>query len=447
MTIKQNFKYCICFLLLLLCGLLVSGCTPELPTPDSLITAPASNQELMQQKQMIAEFLGKKDRMIVPEENETGTAYQYINIDDDAENEMVVFYANNENNFVLGFMILDQQDGHWVQRYKTTAYGTDIHYFSVQDLDQDDVPEFLLGVRTGYGSMKELYVYRFSDKGLVDVIGDNHISYDQVVVAQPTDGQTMVVTARTDTTVLVGSSNITAYVYAGQSVYPIYDATFDGYCSEMRFDRVDTWTEGLYLAMRYNHYINMLLLCVEDGNFTLALEHPIPYDYEDMVGIDLFGDINYDGILELNSLWTPENNLSEKSYQEYVHVWLQWDGDAGLRAVSAVQEDKLAGYRFIIPVAWMDSLYYDFYSEREIDWVEFYYENEEHRFETVFALAAVDQLVWSEIADQMEESVVVLGNNPSKNKVYIANIETDIFNGFWVDVGTLISCLQIEGGV
>ena len=436
------------FALLLLCSVLfLSGCTLELPTPESLITAPKSNQELMQQKQMISEFLGKEERMIVPEVNEIGTSYQYINLDEDSEKEIVVFYANKESNFMLGFMILDQQNGNWRLLHKTTAYGTDIHYFSVQDLDLDGMPEFLLGVKTGYGSMKELYVYHLADNGLIDITGEDRIAYDQITLAEPEGGQTMLVTARTDTTVLVGSSNITIYAYGGSMISPIYNNTFDGYCSDMRFARVNESTEGIYMAMRYNHYINMILLCETENGFSVALEHSMPYDYEEMAGIALFGDINDDGILEINSLWSPENNLSDKTYQDYVHVWLQWDGENGLTAVSAILEDRTNKYQFMIPIEWMDTMYYDFYTDGEIDWIEFYYENEERSFETIFSLAAIDQLAWQSMSDDITDSIVVLGNHPTLNKVYVANIKTKVFNEFHVNAEKLISCLQIEGGV
>ena len=435
-------------ILFLLCGvLLLSGCTLELPTPESLITAPESNQELMQQKQMISEFLSKEERMIVPEINAIGTAYQYINLDDDAEKEIIVFYANKENNFMLGFMILDQQQGRWNLLHKTTAYGTDVHYFAVQDLDLDGGPEFLLGVKTGYGAMKELYVYRLAENDFIDITGDDRISYDQIALAEPNGGQTLLVTACTDTTVLVGNSNITIYDYGNSTIYPIYNNTFDGYCSDMRFARVNEDTEGIYMAMRYNHYINMLLLCETNTGFTVALEHPIPYDYEAMTGIDLFGDINNDGIMEINSLWSPENNLSNRTYQDYIHVWLQWDGATGLTAVSAILENHTDGYRFLIPIEWMDTMYYDFYTDGEIDWTEFYYENEERSFETIFSLAAVEQLKWQEMSDEVKDSIVVLGNHPTLNKVYIAKIKTESFNGFQVNADKLISCLQIEGSV
>ncbi len=433
-------------LLTMLCMAFLGGCSFELPTPESLITAPQSNQELMQQRQMIADYLNNDERMIVPGSNKVGNAYQYVDIDDDGKDEIIAFYASKENNFVLGFIVLDEQKGKWNLQHKITAYGTDIHHFSVQDLDNDGRQEFLLGVHTGYGSMKELYLYQLNDSGLSDVTGSDRISYDQIVLAQRESGEKLMVTASTDTTVLVGSSNIILYSYENGTIRPVYDNTFDGYCSEMRYAKVNTDIEGIYLAMRYNHYVNMLLLRESGGTFEVALEHPIPYDYEEMQGIDLFGDVNNDGIMEINSLWSPENDFTGRPYHDYVHVWLQWDGANGLQAVDAILECPNEGYRFTIPVAWMDLLYYDFYTEHEIDWTEFYYETEDRSFETAFALAAVDRLVWEQMADTAEETIVVLGNNPTLNKVYLANIKTDTFNGFALDAGRLISCLHIEGG-
>lgn len=116
----------------------------------------------------------------------------------------------------------------------------------------------------------------------------------------------------------------------------------------------------------------------------------------------------------------------------------------GLQAVDAILESSSDGYRFSVPLEWMDSLYYDFRSQDTIVWADFYAENDNMEFETVFSIAAIDQIVW----DNMEQTgnMVVLGNNPTKNKIYVAEIRKGEFNGFRVDASRLISCLQIEGG-
>ena len=47
---------------------------------------------------------------------------------------------------------------------------------------------------------------------------------------------------------------------------------------------------------------------------------------------------------------------------------------------------------------------------------------------------------------EQTDDMVVLGNNPTKNKIYVAEIRKEEFNGFRVNAGRLNACLQIEGG-
>ena len=201
------------------------------------------------------------------------------------------------------------------------------------------------------------------------------------------------------------------------------------------------WILGIW---RRNHFVNVLLLKETSNGIAVVMEHPLPYDYDNMSDKRLFRDENNDGILEIISLWSPEINDSTKSYDDYIQVWLQWDGQSGLIAVDAILESYNDGYRFSVPLEWMDSLYYDFRSQDTIVWADFYAENDNMEFETVFSIAAIDQLVW----DNMEntDTMVVLGNNPTKNKIYVAEIQKEEFSGFQVDASRLRSCLQIEGG-
>ncbi len=439
---KKKTLYLICTLLFML--MFLCGCELELASPESLITPPKSNQEKLQQKELVTSFLGRDESLIMPEALNNANAYQYMDLDQDGEDEIVAFYTNKESNFMLGFLILDQSDKQWYMKHKAVAYGTDIHYFAVQDLDEDENAEILLGVNTGYGSLKELYLYQVTEQELIDITGDERVTYDQITMAHNEVSGNVVVTARMDTSVLEGSSNITVYDYQAGAIAQVYDETFNGYCSEMRFDQVGKNAEGVYLAMRHNHFVNVLLLKETAEGFAVVMEHPLPYDYEDMSNVQLFSDENNDGIVEIVSLWAPELNDSTKGFADYIQVWLQWDGYEGLRAVDAVLESVSEGYRFSVPLEWMDSLYYDFRSQDTIVWVDFYAENERMEFETIFSFTAIDQLVW----DSMEhgDNMVVLGNNPTKNKIYIAEIQQEEFNGFQVDASRLISCLQIEGG-
>ena len=431
--------------ILCLCSiLLLTGCDFELVSPDSLITAPELNQEKLQQKQLITSFLSKEESLIVPEGGEYAEAYTYADVDLDGEEEIIAFYADKVNNFMLGFILLDQKNENWYLSHKVIGYGTGIHYFSMQDLDQDGCMEFLLGVKTGYGSMKELSVYHLTEEELIDITKETRISYDQITLAKNRAGKNVLVTACMDTTVLAGSSDITVYSYTDQSISSEYNETFDGYCSEMYFGQVGKNQLGVYLAMRRNHFMNILLLKETEEGFHVLVEHPLLYEYDDMNRVHLFKDENNDGIAEIYSLWEPEENTTTKSYQDYIQVWLQWDGEEGVRAVDAILENSAEGYYFRIPLEWLDVLYYDFRSENAMSWIDFYYENEEMQYEKVFSFAAIDQYMWDEQLEKKQ--FFVLGNNPSKSKLYIAEIDNASFGSFSVNASKLNSCLYIEGG-
>ena len=93
-------KIKVCILFCLFTVLLLCGCDFEFMSPDNLVTAPASNQEKLQQKQLITSFLGREEHLIVPKDMDNTNAYQYIDLDEDGEEEIIAFYANKENNFM-----------------------------------------------------------------------------------------------------------------------------------------------------------------------------------------------------------------------------------------------------------------------------------------------------------------------------------------------------------
>lgn len=431
----------VCLLVMLLC---LCGCDLELASPETLITPPKSNQEKLQQKQLVTSFLSREEHLIMPAALSMANAYQYLDLDQDGQEEIVAFYANKESNFMLGFLILDQEEKTWYLKHKAVVYGTDVNYFLVQDLDDDGMTEILLGVNTGYGAQKELYVYQMGERELIDTTYGDPVTYDQITLAHTNDDRYVLVTARMDTSVLEGNSNVVVYDYRDGILESIYDETFTGYCSDMRFDQIGAGVKGVYLAMRHNHFTNILLLKETAGEFAVVMEHPLQDDYEGVERKQIFRDENNDGILEILSLWSPEVNNSDKTYQDYIQVWLQWDGKDGLTAVDALLEDSNAGYRFSVPLEWLDSLYYDFRSQDTIVWVDFYTQDEDMDFKTVFSIAAIDRLVWENMENT--DGMLVLGNHPMKNKIYVAEIHKKDFNGFPVDASRLIACLQIEGG-
>ena len=59
-----------------------------------------------------------------------------------------------------------------------------------------------MGVHTGYGSQKELYLYQLEDGDLRENTDGDRVTYDQMTLAQTVDGGELLVTARMDTSIL-----------------------------------------------------------------------------------------------------------------------------------------------------------------------------------------------------------------------------------------------------
>jgi len=187
-----------------------------------------------------------------------------------------------------------------------------------------------------------------------------------------------------------------------------------------------------------------LILTKEENKLQLKTEYPLMYDEADMQKINIFEDTNADGVLEVCSMWTPEENNTAKNYQDYLRVWLQWDGDKELQKVNAVLENSTEGYRFVLDVDWLEQLYYRFNLIDNIIWTEFYLFDDDGKQQEVFAIAAVDQLSWEKEVEQ--DQVIILGNSPSKNKIYLAKINSQQAEILNIDQSKLISCLKIDGG-
>lgn len=435
-------KYLVCILMSIAC--FISGCSFNLATPESLITAPLSTQEQVQQRQLITSFLDNEETLITPTNKQLSQAYLFEDLDGDGKDEIVAFYRNKESNFILGFMILRQMADGWNLQHKVVAYGTDVDYFEVTNLDGQPGYELLFGVQTGFGSLKELNVYQMYNEQIIEVTKEEPLSYEQILLVETQEEKPLLIAATTDISSLVGSSTIMMYLMENDTLQITDQQVFSGYCNELRYGRVSATEHGLMASMRHNHFTNIMILSRVDNQLQKRIEQPLIYDDADMQNLNIFEDTNGDGILEICSMWTPEENNTTKNYQDYLQVWLQWDGAEELQNVNAVLKNSTEGYSFKLEVEWLEHLYYRYNLVEDIVWTEFFLIDDEGKQQDVFAIASLDQLSWEK--EIGKDGIVVLGNSPSKHKIYLAKINDETAGELDIDQTKLISCLKIDGG-
>ena len=154
---------------------LFSGCSLEVPSPDSLITAPLDSQEKVNLKQKISDWLDADEYLTTPLEMDNKMSYTMLDIDCDNDEELVAF-IKKDSGYELGFVIFGVDANEELQlEEKIILSGTSVDYFKVVDLNGDDkLKELLFGVNVV--GVKYLYVYQYVDYELI-LIGDK-IQYD-----------------------------------------------------------------------------------------------------------------------------------------------------------------------------------------------------------------------------------------------------------------------------
>lgn len=437
------------FKLLVLCfaafiGL--SGCHLELPSPDKLIEPPASNEEKIQQKQIISKLLSDEDALTltVPDNMDDPSAYIVVDIDKDDEREMLAFYANAENIFEQGFVILkedpNEKDG-WYIAQKVSETGDNIDYFKLFDLNKDGQDELLFGLNS-WGS-KYLYCYGLNN-GRWEFLA--RIQYD-MLATNLTAAENQLVASVSDINSNPATSQINVYTLRGDEVAKVYEDTIKGYCKAIVCGQFAPKRQGIGLAMQHNQYYTMVLLLEDAIGYHVELEEPLSYDYANEQEMDIFRDVNNDGIQEICYLLPPSDDAGNHTLKDYLRVWYQWQEDVGLQAVQASFNNSRDGYEFLLPSQWIGRVEYRFSKGQGIEWTDvFLTQDAGGEGVKLFSIAAIDTYTWEQSTNLPKEQITVLGNNPNKKKVYIAMLSQDLPEEMPITENQLIACLRIEGG-
>lgn len=422
-----------------LCG---CGFQFELPSPESLIMAPKYNQGKNDQKQIITSLLSSDESLTVPTSMENAMAYTAVDVDADSKDELVVFFRNTEKNFEQGFMILKQDDDEqWRIAHKVSEIGGGIDFFEITDLNLDDNLEILFGLKSG--DVKTLYCYQLIGDQLKDL---GRIQYESLLIVEKEGKPKQLITAINDISDMNGGSQITIYALEDDIFVGLYEEIFDGYCKSLVYGEIGHGVYGIGLAMLHSQFSSIILLAEDEYGYYLAMEEPLAFDYNAAQDMDIFSDINNDGILEICYLLPPSDHDGRHEVNEYLKVWYQWQKDAELLLIQAVLNNPSAGYDFILPLEWLEHIHYSFHLEGGIEWIDFYLENDDFSVSELFSIATMNQYSWQQNESLKEENVIVLGNNPTSNKVYLAKISNNLPTNMEITASQLISCLRIDGG-
>lgn len=427
-----------CLLLVtLLSTMLLSGCSVFFEEPSALILPPASDQEEYVERTLINSFLSDGEHLVVPEDMENPAAFIDLDLDGDERNEKMVFWSNN-NGHEVGVLLMKQgNDGAWSVLDQIRQYGNAINYFNLIDLDNDGSKEACVGIDVGGNNV--LSVYKLNSDGFSEAAQLNY-SFLEIVDING-DGISAILCALNDYNDTASTTTLTVYE-SRESIEPVYQKVFDGNCLEMTFGNVSSTEKGLYF-IRTNNYSDLnveLLLPTEEDGFEEQLTALVHYVNTAASRDAIVADVTGDEVLDVQSIIEPIES-SGRDEGDYLRVWKTWDGANAMKNVYGILENTTDGYTFVLPQYCLDSVRYQFVSDKGSNQVRLYDGNKAEPAIILYALTASE----AEKIQNME-GVISLGTSPSSQRAYYALCNTDRFAGQLIDKEALKQLFHIEGG-
>lgn len=157
----------------LLTALSLSGCSNA--SVDMLLAPPKLSEEQTAVYDALVDAVGRDIRLQFPKSGDYRSAFVFADIDDEPDNEAIVFYekANEiQGNGNVRVNIIDKRDGEWVSVYDHAGMGTEIDRIVFSDIGSRE-KEIVIGYTLLSGE-KSVRVYSYSDNMLIPEYSDSY---------------------------------------------------------------------------------------------------------------------------------------------------------------------------------------------------------------------------------------------------------------------------------
>ncbi len=118
----------------------------RLHSPQEVLSPPNPNGENRKLQQAFERAVGSgtEYKLQYPAEGDYRSAYVLCNIDDDEDQEALVFYSRTADEGTVRVHILDYIDEEWVSVIDTSGYGSKVDSVTFADLNNDNIAEVIL---------------------------------------------------------------------------------------------------------------------------------------------------------------------------------------------------------------------------------------------------------------------------------------------------------------
>ncbi|MBQ5319811.1 MAG: hypothetical protein J6K17_12015 [Oscillospiraceae bacterium] len=146
----------------------LSGCSAG-GSVDMLLTPPKLSEEQSAVYDALVKSVGNDIRLQYPRSGDFRSAFLFANIDDEPDNEAIVFYEKNgetKDGANVRVNVIDRRDGKWTSVYDHSGMGTEIDRIFFSEIGNSSRTRIIIGYTLLSGE-KSVKVYSYSDGMLI----------------------------------------------------------------------------------------------------------------------------------------------------------------------------------------------------------------------------------------------------------------------------------------
>ncbi len=351
---KVKYLYCV----VVACCMLLSGCSLG-ASVDTLLKPPSLSEEQEQIYEALEDAVGGDIALQYPRSGTNLSAFTVTDLDDDGEDEALVFYQKtsltaSENNLRIG--VLDQVEGQWQSVCDIPADGTEIEIVEIAAMGGESRNRIFFGYSGADQADKYLTMYTYADGSMTQLFAASYTMFDVADLDADGEQELLILTRATDSTAA------SAALYRLSSTDQVnvsgkleLRTAFSDY-SQIAYSSRTADTPAIFVdGLIGSSALQTEVLCVTEGTLSYLLADSETVASTARSGGYLSRDIDGDGTLEIpiqESFIGYEENASE---QVKLTPWLGLSG-TGLTEIARGYYSLSDGCLFLLPIAWYDTV-------------------------------------------------------------------------------------------
>ncbi len=352
---------------------LLSGCIFDVSDSD-MLSKPRLPLELEEISQVLKDHFNEDIKLITPLEGENKKSVQFIDLDMDGEDEVVVLHTKETDQFAIKITVLSKKNDKWRINTDIQGIGYDVNKISFPDLDGNGVKEIVVGWQSGAQLNKGLSVYMHGENGYEEIFKD---SYTEFVTGDVNDNkQDELVTVKLSRSDSFAKTKV--YTLANGRLELLAENHMDGFVNEyaeVQIGKINPYSTGIVIDAKvgarsgftdvFIYKNNQLknLFFDEKWKVTRATYRQVERQST---------DVNQDGVIEIPILVSGNKYERTPDYLNYITVWNQVNAQDELEPVLRSFDNQEDGYRFKFPASWSnqigivetsEGIHFDLYAE------------------------------------------------------------------------------------